>query len=174
MEQLSFDDINDIKINYENIQDALSAVEIDNALQTGRFIIKDNKSKETVVGYSILLDTSLAAKINLKKCSFSTNIAFFKDYIVSGFTKYKELSNPQNFIEFEFESTEHFWKSFKNVLNAFVAEYATSERFGCCHRYVECSDAGKCIAPDPIHAKGCYYKENLEKGKIFYGKNATV
>lgn len=46
-----------------------------------------------------------------------------------------------------------------------------ADGFGCCSRFTECSDAGKCINPDQIYARGCYYKKNLESGKIFYGKN---
>lgn len=45
------------------------------------------------------------------------------------------------------------------------------ESFGCCHRYVECSDALKCLHPNLLHSFGCTYKKNLESGKVFYGKN---
>lgn len=45
--------------------------------------------------------------------------------------------------------------------------------FGCCSRYVACSDALKCIHPDKKIAKGCQYKKNLDAGKIFYGINAN-
>lgn len=46
--------------------------------------------------------------------------------------------------------------------------------FGCCSRYVECSDAGHCIHPDIMFAVQCAYRENLRKGRIFYGKNKTI
>ena len=174
MDQLSFDDFENIVINYKNIKKALAEVEAGNALNPDHIIIKDNKSKDVITGYSILVGTTLAAKINLKKCTFSANKTYFKDFYISGCTKFKEINSPQDFIEFEFENIDMFWKSFKSVLNAFVKDYVPPEHFGCCHRYVECSDARKCIAPDQIHAKGCYYKENLENGRIFYGKNATI
>lgn len=48
------------------------------------------------------------------------------------------------------------------------------ETFGCCSRYEECSDALKCISPYKKIAKGCQYKNNLEAGKIFYGKNKNI
>lgn len=174
MEQLSFDNLKPSALNYESIKKVLAEVEMENSLSPGHLIIKDNKSKNVVIGFSILLDTTLAAKINLKKCAFSVNKMYFKASYISEYIKFKEISNPNNYMEFEFANSETFLKSFKNVLNAFVKDFVPSERFGCCHRYVECSDAGKCIAPDPIHAKGCYYKENLENGRIFYGKNATI
>lgn len=48
------------------------------------------------------------------------------------------------------------------------------ENFGCCSRYIECSDVMKCINPDKKMARGCQYKVNLESGKIFYGKNKNI
>lgn len=44
--------------------------------------------------------------------------------------------------------------------------------FGCCYRYRECSDAGKCIS-ETEGSENCIYRKNLEKGIIFYGKNAN-
>ena len=46
--------------------------------------------------------------------------------------------------------------------------------FGCCSRFIECSDARKCTNPKPLFALGCAYKDNLENGRIFYGQNPTV
>lgn len=48
------------------------------------------------------------------------------------------------------------------------------EIFGCCSRFVECSDNKKCVHPDEKVAQGCMYKSNLEQGRIFYGKNCNV
>lgn len=44
--------------------------------------------------------------------------------------------------------------------------------FSCCSLYVQCSNAGRCIAVDQDFAAGCYYKKNLMSGSVFYGKNA--
>lgn len=44
--------------------------------------------------------------------------------------------------------------------------------FGCCSHYRECSAAGKCIA-ETEGSESCIYRKNLEKGIIFYGKNAN-
>lgn len=46
--------------------------------------------------------------------------------------------------------------------------------FGCCSRYLECSDNKKCLCTDIIFRLGCLYKKNLESNKIFYGKNKNV
>jgi len=61
------------------------------------------------------------------------------------------------------------------ILEIYDYCYAKSsgELFGCCHRYVECSDKRKCIIEDNPLSKGCIYRQNLINGKIFYGKNAN-
>ncbi len=45
------------------------------------------------------------------------------------------------------------------------------DTFGCCSRYEACSDAKKCVHPDPTFATSCQYRKNLQAGRIFYGKN---
>ncbi len=47
-------------------------------------------------------------------------------------------------------------------------------RFGCCSHFNECSDARKCVHPNKLYACACYYKSNLENGRIFYGANRNV
>lgn len=46
--------------------------------------------------------------------------------------------------------------------------------FDCCGRYMQCSDAMRCIHPNPIDALGCTYKKHLQQGRIFYGKNRNI
>ena len=50
----------------------------------------------------------------------------------------------------------------------------TVERFGCCSSYVECSDVKCCLHEENFEYLGCYYRENLEVGRIFYGVNKTI
>lgn len=42
-----------------------------------------------------------------------------------------------------------------------------SDMFGCCSKYKECSEAKKCIRNDE-RALACWYRKNLEEGKIFF------
>ena len=46
--------------------------------------------------------------------------------------------------------------------------------FDCCSRYEQCSDAKKCIHPDPEFALLCGYRKILASGRVFYGKNRNV
>lgn len=44
----------------------------------------------------------------------------------------------------------------------------------CCSRYLECSNAKKCIHPDPSFALGCGYRKILSSGTIYYGENRNI
>lgn len=56
-----------------------------------------------------------------------------------------------------------------------VKRYRSSAQpFGCCGRYVECSDKGECVHGNLLYSTVCAYRRNLEAGRIFYGKNANV
>lgn len=57
---------------------------------------------------------------------------------------------------------------FKQALDYLVRTKRPANRFACCSRYKECSQAGKCLHEHPYYSKGCYYRENLENGIIFY------
>lgn len=50
----------------------------------------------------------------------------------------------------------------------------SGERFGCCNDFIRCSDALECLYKDSAEYKGCYYRQNLEAGRVFYGKNKNV
>ena len=58
-----------------------------------------------------------------------------------------------------------------SLLDSLCRQY---RNFGCCSRYEECSNAKKCIHPDPKFALACWYRYNLLDGKIFYGKNKNI
>lgn len=51
-----------------------------------------------------------------------------------------------------------------------LSSRSTDEMFGCCSHYIECSDQKKCVK-DNDFSRNCYYRKNLEAGRIFYGKN---
>lgn len=55
-----------------------------------------------------------------------------------------------------------------------VDHYSSSASFGCCSKHIECSDALKCLHENKLYSTGCYYRKNLENGRIFYGKNRNI
>lgn len=44
----------------------------------------------------------------------------------------------------------------------------------CCSRYMECSNARKCVHPDPSTGLKCGYRKILASGRIFYGENRNI
>ena len=66
----------------------------------------------------------------------------------------------------------HLGSMLKNILANIMDN--CSHGFGCCDKYVECSDAGKCVLTDKRLAADCSYRVNLKHGKVFYGKNKNI
>lgn len=86
----------------------------------------------------------------------------------------KLLKSPQNFIQCTFHTQNEAVKAAELITDENVRIFEPTDHFGCCGLYLKCSDAKKCLHPDIIRSKSCYYKKNLESGKIFYGKNANI
>lgn len=70
-----------------------------------------------------------------------------------------------------YEKTDDYYDLIENLLSNAIMSCNGYYKFGCCHLYRECSDAKKCLEKDVFYSLGCYYRKNLEKGIIFYGKN---
>lgn len=64
--------------------------------------------------------------------------------------------------------TSEFAEQIETIIQDYIENYEPSEKFGCCHRYRECSNAKKCLHPNQFYARSCQYRKNLESGKIFY------
>ena len=56
-----------------------------------------------------------------------------------------------------------------------LANYQSkADSFGCCSRFIECSDARKCVHENKLYSKACIYRVHLENNQIFYGKNKNI
>lgn len=63
----------------------------------------------------------------------------------------------------------------KSIVQFRVKHYTSSASlFGCCDRFMECSDAKKCVHENKLYSTSCMYRMNLESGRIFYGKNRNI
>ena len=60
------------------------------------------------------------------------------------------------------------------IFNRILVNLFSIESFGCCDKYVACSDAKKCLHDDLAYATACMYRKNLEAGRIFYGVNKNI
>lgn len=48
------------------------------------------------------------------------------------------------------------------------------KEWDCCSRYTECSNAKRCVHPNPRFALKCGYRKILASGKIYYGENRNI
>ncbi len=59
---------------------------------------------------------------------------------------------------------------FKRLIEKAVDNYKPkADRFGCCSKFSQCSDACMCLHENLLYSKACFYRNNLEEGRIFYG-----
>jgi hypothetical protein len=135
-----------------------------------------NKNAGTYDSINFFKVFILRVKLNGKKQYISLN-GKAKD-ILNEYTDFKIESTTSDaewdrIIFTEGDIIEKYDELFLNIY-AKALELAKEEAFGCCHRYVECSDLKKCIHPDQQHARGCMYKKNLDEGHIFYGVNRNI
>lgn len=56
----------------------------------------------------------------------------------------------------------------KSIIVHYIETFEPADKFGCCGKYAECSKEGKCLHENKFHAKACWYRKNLESGKIFF------
>lgn len=164
-EQISFDTI--VKTEAEQLRDAVQG-SISNKEQYGKFIeVVQNKSYIAVKAKNLL-----AVKVEPKKSGIRIEYRSIYDDKFPG----HEVTHLDN------DYSRVVVSSFNDVLAlapvlAAIAEaevVIASDSFGCCSRYEACSNAKKCIHPNPIFAAACTYKKNLEQGRIFYGKNKNI
>ncbi len=85
----------------------------------------------------------------------------------------------------QLKSGQDFWRVNLEGISAESCSAALSEvlrytinrqpkEWDCCSRYLECSNAKKCVHPDEGFSLGCGYRKILASGKIYYGANRNV
>lgn len=50
----------------------------------------------------------------------------------------------------------------------------TAQSFACCNDFIRCSNRKQCQHLDNFEYAGCLYRQNLNAGRIFYGKNKNI
>lgn len=61
---------------------------------------------------------------------------------------------------------------FSSIIERIVLQSFNYASFGCCSKYIECSNAKKCLHEDIFYATAsCQYKKHLDINEIFYGIN---
>lgn len=172
-EQLSIEEMNMSSANTEN-EDYIKRIEkaLDNEIHDSdyRKWITVSNTKSYI---AIKAKSYIAAKVFVRRAFLKIEVD--KKY-ASLFDGVEVEYNDKNEARIKVKSIEDVI-SFSYQLGVIsmetLAEFG-GESFGCCGRYVECSDAKQCIHPDKLFARACAYRRNLEKGKIFYGKNKNI
>lgn len=88
-------------------------------------------------------------------------------------------------LEKQREAASGFWRVYLEKMSAVDCASSLAKvlqdainrlpkEWDCCSRYMECSDAKRCVHPDPAFALGCGYRKILASGKIYYGTNRNV
>lgn len=63
--------------------------------------------------------------------------------------------------------------AFSQLVSAVIVSLFAFDRFDCCGKFKECSDAGRCLHDDMLYSTACTYRRKLENGIVFYGKKST-
>ena len=84
--------------------------------------------------------------------------------------------NTSGFVKIAFDTTEQGLSKYIPLLCAILnlAIDSIPKEFDCCSRFEECSNAKKCIHPNPNLATVCGYRKLLKSGRIFYGENRNI
>lgn len=160
----------------ENIIEIIKKIELkyniavdNNTVTAVRYIVfKDEKTCSLTLGNNTFLRTKRMKetyRLYIKK-------SVFDELSISPFVEIKELLSEPDFITLNFtEKSDEYYDIVEYCVNSAVKYFQPLNVFMCCSLYNACSDKKKCIHRDRLYAKGCWYRKNLEKGKIFYGKN---
>jgi len=98
----------------------------------------------------------------------------FSDLLLDSFPVKKVPSDPK-FIRILVDEVHpiYFYRDFLvQVIGETVNRYP--KEWDCCSRYLECSDAKKCVHPDKNFALKCGYRKILRSGRVFYGENRNI
>lgn len=178
--------INEVKKMLENIINEINEKKIPK-LQRENIVFKENKDSISFFVYgSIILKLFIQKQLTFEVREISQDDIkklvelekeslrkITKEVFEDKFSKVSKREGNINYIKCNLESLDNIYQAKEEIKDIYYYLFllAPVESFGCCSKYIECSDAKKCINLDKKMAQGCQYKENLKNGKIFYGKN---
>ena len=155
-------------------------------LSTTNIILKENKASYNSIvvisGKSLYRSTSTGELLfaRLKATGTIQYISFSSKYKLlfnqSGI-EYSEVESDMGFIRLGldiFSPLTGYLDKLPDIFNKIFIDIFSFPAFGCCDKYVACSDAKHCLHEDLVYSTACQYRSNLEQGKIFYGKNNTI
>lgn len=192
IEDESFDNIaetprdNDVIANDNDVNGAAPSIEDTNSSvcyleETIETILKDEPgfakqitiSKNKDDSFSVKAKNNLVVKIIQKKDLFY--VQFKEKYSPTFHDQTIELlkDGTGQITATSKEQLSHLLGQACEIAIEIISEYS-GETFGCCSRYLTCSDERKCVHPDRLFSRACSYRKNLENGRVFFGKNRNI
>lgn len=87
----------------------------------------------------------------------------------------KNGNSPQHAVVTFLYDSPKLYNFIASVILYRLKHYRTAEStFSCCSKFMQCSDAKKCVHENKLYSTACTYRQNLENGRIFYGKNKNI
>lgn len=88
----------------------------------------------------------------------------------------KQLKSDPNNIHVIIRKNDDALSEFVKCHTEYRIEHYSSKAstFGCCSKFIQCSDARKCLHENRLYSKACSYRIHLDAGEIFYGKNRNI
>lgn len=117
----------------------------------------------------MVFNYALKGRKNAYYFSFAIKKKMVSEIKIPHGAEIKELASDALNIYINFSSwSDEIPVFMKELIKYYVTNFEPADKFGCCGKYTECSKEGKCIHNNKFYAKACWYRKNLEAGKIFY------
>ena len=141
---------------------------IDHTIFMNVSLLNGDKSCTVYLYNQKALTLTVSTKVSYIVCIDAASITHQTDSEIA----YSIINNVKDFrFEWNLEFDKEAFIFIVHKIADYLRSSVTVQRFGCCNRFIQCSDARRCLYFDCFDALGCYYRENLESGRIFYGKN---
>lgn len=134
--------------------DRIFSIVVINTDKTKRYEIE---TKYDYCNYVPVPDGAIEKVYNVKSKDTEGRVTQRKKYVVHFTLDNSEISNY-----------------LLRLIKRTVEDFKPSDKFGCCSKYNECSNLKKCVHKDKLYSRSCWYRQNLESGKIFYGVNKNI
>ena len=164
-------DISEEQRAFELVYPELKKILLDAPIDSGILNFKEIGNCSSV---SFMDSGEVVFQIRIRKKTNYILIPEKYEYMLSSATSISKSKSNPGMIRISIQSYEDILQ-YASVLCEILDKICRKYRdFGCCSRYEECSNAKKCIHPDPKFALACWYRYNLLDGKIFYGENKNI
>lgn len=154
---------------YKEILPQLEAAAREMGAEPGKIKLRPTKAYS-----SICYDTLLAFRLRIRGSSRYIEVPIASKHCVADIVPPNQQKAAGNFwrVALDDSSVKLHAAALANVLKDAINRFP--KEWDCCSRYLECSNAKRCVHPDPTLSLVCGYRKILASGKIYYGENRNV